>query len=217
MCDYTVLLQDKGDDVEIDEARLWPWVGILRASSKSGNHGVCMGSFSIWFASLFFSVFIYSFAGAATVSIPNIGTFEAPGEYTPLSREEIKIPYRRGRPPTFAIGTKNRTTMISYEIRAMTVPAEQLPEVKSTVETTMAQSLPGLVWKKTDIVKMQGRSWLYFEHVSPGPDYDTHNIFLWIPLAAKSLFLNFTCPKDDFPKMKPVFQRSIQSVFLNAP
>lgn len=201
----------------IFEDPLWQWGASLWGSGKSGNHGVCRSSFSIGFTSLFFTFFVSGLAGAATISIPNIGTFEAPDSFTPLSQEEIKTIYTRGQPPTFAIGNKNRTTMISYEVRAMTVTTDQLPEVKSTVETTMAQSLPGLVWKKTDIVKMQGRSWLYFEHVSPGPDYDTHNIFLWIPLAKKSLFLNFSCPKDDFPQMEPVFRQSIRSVSLKTP
>ena len=201
----------------IHKAPLWQWVGSLRASGKLGNHGVCRISFSIGFASLFFTFFVSSLAGAATISIPSVGTFEAPDSYNPLSQEEIKALYTRGHPPTYAIGNENRTTMISYEVRAMTVTTDQLPEVKSTVETTMAQSLPGLVWKKTDIVKMQGRSWLYFEHVSPGPDYDTHNIFLWIPLAKKSLFINFSCPKDDFPKMEPVFRQSIRSIYLSSP
>lgn len=179
---------------------------------------MCKGALPTFFASLFFTWFVSGLAGAATISIPDIGTFEAPDGYTALSKEEITALYTRGgNPPTFAIGNEDRTVMMSYQVRAITVPADQLPEAKATVETSMAQSLPGLVWKKTDIVKRQGRSWLYFEHVSPGPDYDTHNIFLWIPLAQKSLFLNFSCPKDDFPKMEPVFRQSLRSISLISP
>ncbi len=204
--------------MRIHKAPFWRWVEILRARDKSGNHGLARGTLSICFASFFFSVFMCSFAGAATISIPDVGTFEAPDGYTALSKGEITALYTRGgNPPTFAIGNEDRTVMMSYQVRAITVPADQLPEAKSTVETTMAQSLPGLVWEKTDIIKRQGRSWLYFEHVSPGPDHDTHNIFLWIPLVQKSLFMNFSCPKDDFPKIEPVLRQSIHSISLSTP
>lgn len=181
------------------------------------NLGIRAGKLFSGGAFVFASFAVCSPGGAATISITDIGTFDVPDRFTSLSAEEIKVHYVRGRPPAFASGNEKRTTMISYEVRAMTVPTDQLREVKSTVETTMAQSLPGLVWKKTDIVKIQGRSSLYFEHVSPGPDYDTHNIFLWIPLAQKSLFMNFSCPIAEFPKMEPVFRQSIRSISLTSP
>ncbi len=215
--------------MEINESQMWREVIRLRNRSRvafsslqatrtlRSDHGVCAGASIAGAVVIFFVVLAGSFAGATTISIPNIGTFEAPDGFTSLSQEEIKVQFPRGHPPAFAIGNEKRTRTISYEIRAMSVPADKLREVKSTVETSMAQSLPGLKWKKTDIVNVQGRSWLYFEHVTPGRDFDTHNIFLWIPLAEQSLFMNFSCPKDDFPKIEPVFRQSIRSISISAP
>lgn len=212
-----LLPQGNGDDMRICEAPLWQLVGILRVGGKSGNHGVSRNTLSICLASFFFSVFMCSFAGAATISIPDIGTFEAPDGFTALSPEEIKAYFTRGRPPTFALGDEKRRTTITYEIRAITIPPDKLPEVKSSLEAQMAELLPGLEFKKKEVVKMRGQPWLYFEHVVPGNDYDVYSILLLTPRSPKVLIMNFSCPKDDFPEMEPIFRRSIRSISLSAP
>jgi len=164
---------------------------------------------------IFFTVLTNTLASAATITMPDIGTFEAPDGFTALSPAEIQVKYARGHPPQFVMGNTLRTTMIAYELRAIPLLEEQLAEVKSSVETTLSQTFPGMEWKKKALVKMHGRSWIHFEYTTRGVDYDVYNIMLLTPFSGKVLLLNFSSPKEQFRKTESVLRKSIQTIALN--
>jgi hypothetical protein len=150
---------------------------------------------------------------AGPLSVPEAGvTFEAPFGFTALSPEEIAIKFPRRNAPQSVVGNERRTTTIAYELRDVAVPEDALPAVLESMATSFHRAVPGLEWKRREIVKMVGQDWIWLEMTSTALDADIYNIVLMTPRRGKLLVFNFNATKALFAIQESALRASIASI-----
>lgn len=77
--------------------------------------------------------------------------------------------------------------------------------------------IPGIAWKKNEIINHSGQKWLLMEMTSNAVDADIYNIFLMTGHQGKMLIFNFNSTKEDFPKYEAALRKSLKSVTLPKP
>ena len=145
--------------------------------------------------------------------IPEAGiVFNAPDGFTQLSAGEIALKYPSNRAPAFVVGNKKRTTTIAYDLKPDKLSVERIPEIKASFEQIFERIIPGIEWKKREIIEFQNKKWIYFEMTSHAIDTDIYNIMLITFLKEKMLVLNFNSTTREFPKIEASLRKSIQSI-----
>ncbi len=141
-------------------------------------------------------------------------SFEAPTGFTALSDDEIKAKYPSNRAPRFVRGNASRGTTIAYEIRPNAIPDSALENAMGAFEQVFTRIIPGIVWKRREIVQRAGQRWIELEATSNAIDTDIHNLMLITPYDGKLLTFNFNSTKEQFPKFERELRTSIDSIRL---
>lgn len=144
-------------------------------------------------------------------------TFEAPEGFKPLSKEIIAAKWPTDRAPAYAIGTPSGSTTVAYDLKPNHIPQEALPEIQKSFTDVFGRMIPGIVWKKNEIIEHSGQKWLLLEMTSNAVDTDIHNIMLMTGYEGKMLVFNFNSTKEDFPKYEAALRKSLKSVTLPKP
>lgn len=152
---------------------------------------------------------------AEPVNVANTDiTFEAPEDFKPLSKELIAAKWPADQAPAYAVGTGTGSTTIAYDLKPHHIPQEALPDVQKSFTQLFERIIPGLKWKKNEIIEHSGQKWLLMEMISNASDTDIHNIMLVTGYEGKMLVFNFNSTKEDFPKYETALRKSINSVTL---
>jgi hypothetical protein len=152
---------------------------------------------------------------AAEVSIPgSTVSFQAPEGFTELTKTEIQSKWLRGSPPLYAIGNPRRTTTVAYDIKNHKIPESELEEALNAFEKMFNRVIPGISWKKKEVVVIKGKRWMHLEMTSFAMDTDVYNIILCTPYEGKLLIFNFNSTKEDFPQLQAELRKSIESITL---
>ncbi len=77
--------------------------------------------------------------------------------------------------------------------------------------------IPGIEWKKNEIIEHSGQKWVLMEMTSNAVDTDIYNILLMTGFDGKMLVFNFNSTKKDFPKYEAELRKSLKSVKLPNP
>ena len=141
-------------------------------------------------------------------------TFEAPEDFKPLSKEIIATKWPTNRAPAYAIGTPSGSTTVAYDLKPNNIPQEALPEVQKSFTELFERMIPGIAWKKNEIIEQSGQKWLLMEMTSNAVDTDIYNIMLMTGFEGKMLVFNFNSTKEDFPKYEAALRKSLKSVKL---
>lgn len=166
-------------------------------------------------AAILLSALVGIDASAGTFTLPAAGlAFDAPAEFTELSKVEIARKYPSTHAPGFVVGNAARTTTIAYDLKPQPLPADRLPEVKTEIEAVMERMVPGLQWKARQLIELRGRRWIYLELSSRAVDTDIHNIILITSLKGRMLALNFNSTRSEFPRMEKALRRAIESIVI---
>ena len=144
-------------------------------------------------------------------------TFEAPEEFKPLGKEIISTKWPTNRAPAYAVGTPTGTTTVAYDLKPHSIPQESLPEVQKTFTQLFAQMIPGIKWKKNEIIEHSGQKWILMEMTSNAVDTDIYNIMLVTGFEGKMLAFNFNSTKEEFPKFEAELRKSLSSIKLPKP
>ncbi len=156
-----------------------------------------------------------SLLNAETIEVGDTGvTFEAPEGFEPLSKEIMAIKWPTNQAPAYAIGTPSGSTTIAYDLKPHTIPQEALPEVQTSFTQLFERMIPGIAWKKNEIIEHSGQKWLFLEMTSSAVDTDIHNIMLVTGFEGKMLVFNFNSTKQDFPKHEAALRKSLKTVTL---
>ncbi|MCA0244719.1 MAG: hypothetical protein LCI02_28260 [Proteobacteria bacterium] len=156
-------------------------------------------------------------AHAAEVVTPDsIVSFTVPDEFTTFSSDEIKQKWpTSASPPSFAVGNPKRSTSIAYDLKANPLRAENLDQALKAFEAVFSRIVPGIVWKRREMVELAGRKWVMMELTSNAIDSDIYNIMLITSFRGRMLTLNFNSTKRDFEQMEPALRRSVASLKVN--
>ncbi len=153
---------------------------------------------------------------AERVSIPGAdASFVPPEGFTQLSGEELDIKFPRKTAPRTVVGDERRKTTVAYELREFALTEEALPELLTAVADSMHRAVPGLEWKKREIVEMAGQKWIWLEMTSMAIDTDIYNIVLMTPRNGKALVFGLNSTKDLFPVQEAALRKSIASIVLD--
>lgn len=152
---------------------------------------------------------------AERINVPETTvSFEAPAGFTALSDEEIKAKYPSSRAPRFVLGNASRGTTVAFEIRAHAIPDSALDHAMAAFEQVLSRIIPGIAWKRREIVQRAGQRWIELEATSNAVDTDIHNLMLITPYDGKMLMFNFNSTKEQFPRFEQQLRTSIESIRL---
>jgi hypothetical protein len=141
-------------------------------------------------------------------------TFEVPEDFKPLSKEIIAIKWPTNRAPAYAVGTPSGKTTVAYDLKPNNIPQEALDGVQKSFTQLFERMIPGIAWRKNEIIKHSGQKWLLMEMTSNAVDTDIYNILLMTGYQGKMLVFNFNSTKEDFPKYEAALRRNLKSVTL---
>ena len=164
----------------------------------------------------FFAMFFDLSAGPIEVADTGV-TFEAPEDFKPLSNEIIAAKWPTNRAPAFAVGTPTGGATVAYDLKPNNIPQEALPEIRKSFTELFDRMIPGIAWKKNEIIEHSGQKWLLMEMTSNAVETDIYNIMLLTGFRGKMLVFNFNSTKEDFPKYEVALRKCLKSVKLPEP
>lgn len=141
-------------------------------------------------------------------------TFDAPEGFKPLSKEIIAAKWPTHNAPAFAIGIPTGTTTVAYDLKPNRITQESLPDLQKSFTQVFERVIPGIEWKKNEIIEHSGQKWLMMEMTSNAVDTDIYNIMLLTGFEGKMLIFNFNSTKEDFPKYEAALRKSLESISL---
>lgn len=142
---------------------------------------------------------------------------EVPEDFTELSPDEIAYKWRMASAPGFAVGNASRSTSIAYDLKQNPLPEDGLPKALEAFEGVFNRIIPGIDWKRRELIELAGRRWMLMEFGSHAVDDDMHNIMLVTSYQNRMLTLNFNSTHGDFLQMESALRRSIQSIAVLQP
>ncbi len=152
---------------------------------------------------------------AKEFSISDSGiSFVAPDEFQPLSQDLIDIKWPQKRAPKWVVGNESGSTTIAYDIKPNDISAARMPELMNYFKTTFDRVIPGIEWKKREIIELSGKTWVYLEMTSNAINADIYNIMLLTSYGKEMLIFNFNSTKEDFPKYESALRASVQTIQL---
>ena len=76
-------------------------------------------------------------------------------------------------------------------------------------ENLFERMVPGIEWKKNEIIEQSGQKWLLMEMTSRAIDTDIYNIMLATGYQGKMLEFSFNSTKEDFSKFENSLRASL--------
>ncbi|MEM9282338.1 MAG: hypothetical protein AAGA96_10955 [Verrucomicrobiota bacterium] len=141
-------------------------------------------------------------------------TFDPPNGFAPLSQEIIAIKWPTDRAPAYAIGNPSGSTTVAYDLKPNRLPQEALPDVQKSFTQLFERMVPGIIWKKNELIEHSGQRWLMMEMTSNAVDTDIYNIMLITGFDGKMLVFNFNSTREDFPRYEAELRKSLNSIKL---
>ncbi|VAW44950.1 hypothetical protein MNBD_GAMMA04-274 [hydrothermal vent metagenome] len=152
---------------------------------------------------------------AKEVNISDTGiSFIAPDEFQPLSQEIIDVKWPKKRAPKWVIGNESASTTIAYDLKPNDISTAPLPELMNYLKTNFDRLIPGIEWKKREIIELSGKNWVYLEMTSNAIDTDIHNIILLTSYGREMLMFNFNSTKEEFSKYETELRKSLRTIQL---
>lgn len=164
------------------------------------------------------ALFLLCAAVAWADRVPVPGTrvsFEAPAGFTELAADEIAIKFPSRNPPGFAVGDERRKTTVACGVRELALTDEMLPTMLEALRTSLGRTVPGIEWKRHELVDLAGQRWLWLEFTSRALDADIYNMLLMTPLDGKTLTFNFNAAQAEFPIHEAALRASIASIRID--
>lgn len=163
--------------------------------------------------SLLFAFALSAFADPVKVADTGV-TFTPPPGFKPVPQEIIDVKWPSKRAPKFVVGNEGATTSVAYDLKDHDIPQDKLEEASGAFAELFPKMIPGLVWKKKEIIEHSGQKWVFFEMTSTAVDTDIHNIMLFTGFKGKMLIFNFNSTKEEFPKYEKELRESLKSIKL---
>ena len=164
---------------------------------------------------VFTFLLVASVAFANPVKIPGTDvTFLPPPGFQPLSQEIIDVKWPNKNAPRYVIGNATASTTIAYDIKDSKMTLADLAEAKGYFTTLFDRIIPGIEWKRNEIIEHSNQPWIMMEMTSNAIDTNIHNVMLVTSYAGRMLMFNFNSTKEDFPKYEKALRGSISSIKL---
>src|SRR5689334_749420 len=118
-------------------------------------------------SSLLIALLSSSLASAESVKVADTEvTFEVPVGFKAVPQEIIDIKWPRKQAPRFVVGNESATTTVAYDLKPHEIPQDKLGEVQKTFTEGFERVIPGIEWRKNEILEHSGQKWLFMEMTS---------------------------------------------------
>jgi hypothetical protein len=162
---------------------------------------------------IFITLTAFSIAIAEPIKVGDTEvTFEPPKGFKAVPQKIIDVKWPTNRAPKFVVGNESASTTVAYDLKPHVIPQNQLGEVQKQFTQLFGRMIPGLKWKKNEIVEHSGRKWLFMEMTSSALDTDIYNIMMITGYEKRMLIFNFNSTKEDFPKYEKALRASLDSI-----
>ncbi len=141
-------------------------------------------------------------------------TFEPPEGFRPVPQEIIDLKWPMNQAPKFVVGNESATTTVAYDLKPYLIPQNKLPDYQRQFTLVFDQIIPGLEWKKNELVDHSGQKWLHMEMTSSAVDTDIYNIMMMTGHEGRMLMFNFNSTKEEFERYESQLRESIASIKL---
>ena len=141
-------------------------------------------------------------------------TFIPPAEFKKLPQRIIDLKWPNNRAPKYVVGNETASTTVAYDLKPNNIPQEHLAEIQKTFTDIFNRAVPGIQWKKNEIITHSGQKWIFLEMTSNAIDTDIHNIMMLTGYNGKMLIFNFNSTKEDFVKYEEQLRVSLKSIKL---
>ncbi len=143
-------------------------------------------------------------------------SFVAPSGFKPVAKDIVATKWPKNQAPRFVIGNESATTTIAYDLKPNKVSPDKFAELQAVFKKVMGQSVPGIDWKKNEVIEIAGKKWIYMEMTSAAVDTNIYNIMLISDWDGKMLIFNFNSTKEDFQKYEKELRASVQSMRVDS-
>ncbi len=165
---------------------------------------------------LMYTLFIAGFVHAESVALlDHKFQFDLPSGFTEMSLEEIQIKYPNGNPPMAAYANPKRSVSIAIVYSQTPLTVDGLDKFKSQMTEVLSRIIPGIEWKKNEIIEIKGKKWVHFEIMSNAIDTDIHNHMFMTDLNGKMLGVNLNATVAEYESMDKDFENVIKSLSVN--
>lgn len=147
---------------------------------------------------------------AAEINTPSGSVVVAiPPAFSKLDRQEIKAIFdRTGRLPLAAYADQTKTSTISVgwsKIPEMPLTPEQLPQLKQFMEAHLLKLEPRLKWRKSEILRINGKIWIHLESTALGAEFSVRSHSYITDLGGNMIVVNLSEPESASPKNESAF------------
>jgi len=165
---------------------------------------------------LFAALSIFSIIGwTEVVEIESSGiSFDAPDDFFTYDQKLIDIKWPQKRAPRWVVGNESGSTSIAYDLKPNDISLAPLNELMDYFKSVFDRVIPGIDWKKREIIEVSGKKWIYLEMTSSAIDTDIHNIMLVTSYGKEMLVFNFNSTKEDFSKYESQLRKSVSTIKL---
>ncbi len=141
-------------------------------------------------------------------------TFEPPEGFKEVSQEIIDLKWPTNRAPKFVIGDESASTTVAYDLKPHQIPQDKLGDVQKSFTQLFERMVPGINWKKNEIIEHSGQKWIFMEMTSSAIDTDIYNIMFLTGFGDEMLVFNFNSTKENFAKYEASLRASLKSIKL---
>jgi len=167
---------------------------------------------------LIIGIMVILISTVCTAKEINVGatgiSFIAPAGFLPLDQELIDAKWPQKRAPKWVVGNDSASTTIAYDLKPNDISSAPLDDLMNYFKTTFDRVIPGIEWKKREIVELSGKKWIYLEMTSNAIDTDIYNIMLLTSYGKEMLVFNFNSTKEDFKKYEVALRKSVSTIQL---
>jgi hypothetical protein len=143
-------------------------------------------------------------------------TFTLPPSFTPMTAEEIalKFPSRGGNQPQYVFANDRRNVAIAITFSSARVTTEQLPELKTVIQSSITRTMPDIQWLTEEMTTINQQPWVHLEFVSRAVDTQIHNDTYFTSLDGKMLGFNFNATAGQYQAVKSELDKARNSIVI---
>ena len=88
-------------------------------------------------------------------------TFDPPPGFKSVPKEIIDLKWPSNRAPQFVVGNESASTTVAYDLKPNRIPQDKLGEVRKSFTRLFERIVPGIQWKKNELVEHSGQKWIF--------------------------------------------------------
>jgi hypothetical protein len=140
-----------------------------------------------------------------------------PDGFKAMSKEDINFKFGRNGAayaPEFAYSNERQNVSVAVGFRGNGIPASLLDELKSSMETQLERSIPGVEWLEREIITREGRRWIHLHLKAAAIDTGVVNDMYATIFEGQLLLFNFNSTIALYESHKEILRKSAQSITL---